>query len=343
MKKLLVVIMMLACFMSVLCGCAAENKTSDKKTHTVIDMSGHEVEVPETIDSYISLWVGTVTNTLMLDEGQHMVGCSKTAASYPLFDQACENSEEIILFTEDSTTLEGILETGAEVVFYRGKDNADLAEKLIQAGVAAIDVEFNTYEEMMSAIDLIADVFNTEYAHKKAALYKTYANEMIEKAKAIGGMVQDKKSILVIRDAEDLRAYGVNRFAGRWATLCGGDYALKEGDPDGYVNLTSEQLLEYNPDIIVFVIPGEAQKFVDDPKWASLTAVVEGNVYENPSAIGTWSNHGSECVLQFGWAMETLYPEYADFELVEEVRSFYADFYEMNLTDEEIYAIISVH
>lgn len=343
MKKWFVVILMVACFMSMISGCAANNTAVEKKTHTVTDMSGHTIEVPETVESYISLWVGTVTNTLMLDEGQHMVGCSKTAASYALFDQACRNSEEIILFTEDSTTLEGILETGAEVVFYRGKDNADLAEKLIQAGVAAIDVEFNTYEEMLSAIDLIADVFNTDYAHEKATSYRAYANEMIEKAQAIGDMVQDKKSILVIRDAENLRAYGVNRFAGRWATLCGGDYALKEGDPDGYVNLTSEQLFKYDPEIIVFVIPGEAQKFMDDPKWAALTAVAEGHVYENPSAIGTWSNHGSECVLQFGWAMETLYPEYADFELVEGVRQFYADFYGINLTDEEINTMICVH
>lgn len=333
--------LVLVCLVSILSGCTTANAPENNKTRTVVDMSGHSVEVPEKVNSYISLWVGSVTITLMLDHGENMVGCSETAASYPMFDRACKNTRDITYFTNDAITLEGILETGAEVVFYRGKDNADLAEKLIKAGVAAIDVEFNTYDEMMDAIDIMADVLNTNYARETASKYRTYANEMIEKAQTIGNTVQDKKSIIVIRDTSNLRAYGVNRFAGRWATLCGGDYALKEGDPNGYVNLTSEQLLEYDPEIIVFVIPGEAKKFIVDSKWSSLTAVKNGHVYENPSAIGTWSNHGSECVLQFGWAMEKLYPEQSDFDLVQEVKDFYNEFYAMNLTDSEIAAVIN--
>lgn len=333
--------LVLVCLVSILSGCTTANAPENNKTRTVVDMSGHSVEVPEKVNSYISLWVGSVTITLMLDHGENMVGCSETAASYPMFDRACKNTRDITYFTNDAITLEGILETGAEVVFYRGKDNADLAEKLIKAGVAAIDVEFNTYDEMMDAIDIMAEVLNTNYARETASKYRTYANEMIGKAQTIGNTVQDKKSIIVIRDTSNLRAYGVNRFAGRWATLCGGDYALKEGDPNGYVNLTSEQLLEYDPEIIVFVIPGEAKKFIADSKWSSLTAVKNGHVYENPSAIGTWSNHGSECVLQFGWAMEKLYPEQSDFDLVQEVKDFYNEFYAMDLTDSEIAAVIN--
>ncbi len=340
-RKWISLMLVVVCVVGILSGCATANAPETNKTRTVVDMSGHSVEVPEKVNSYISLWVGSVTITLMLDHGEKMVGCSETAASYPLFDRACQNPEDITYFTNDAITLEGILETGAEVVFYRGKDNADLAEKLIKAGVAAIDVEFNTYDEMMDAIDIMADVLNTDYACGTASRYRTYANEMIEKAQAVGNTVQDRKSIIVIRDTSNLRAYGVNRFAGRWATLCGGDYALKDGDPNGYVNLTSEQLLEYDPEIIVFVIPGEAKKFIEDAKWSSLTAVKNGHVYENPSAIGTWSNHGSECVLQFGWAIEKLYPECTDFDFVKEVRDFYKEFYAMELTDAEITSIIN--
>lgn len=340
-KKWISIIVALACIMGCLSACNTTSTPETGKTRTVVDMSGHSVEVPEKVNSYISLWVGSVTITMMLDHGEKMVGCSETAASYPMFARACKNAEDITYFTNDAITLEGILETGAEVVFYRGKDNADLAEQLIKAGVAAIDVEFNTYDEMMDAIDIMADVLNTDFARETASKYRTYANEMIEKAQTVGNTVQNKKSIIVIRDTSNLRAYGANRFAGRWATLCGGDYALTEGDPNGYVNLTSEQLLEYDPEIIVFVIPGEAKKFIEDAKWSSLTAVKSGHVYENPSAIGTWSNHGSECVLQFGWAMETLYPELSDFELIKEVIDFYKEFYGMELTDAEVTAIIN--
>lgn len=263
-KKWISMVLVAVCLAGILSGCTNANTPETRKTRTVVDMSGHSVEVPEKVDSYISLWVGSVTITMMFDHGTNMVGCSETAASYPMFDRACQNTKDITYFTNDAVTLEGILETGAEVVFYRGKDNADLAENLIKAGIAAVDVEFNTYDEMLDAIDIMADVLNTDHAREIASKYRTYANETIGKAQKIGDTVQDKKSVIVIRDTSNLRAYGVNRFAGRWATLCGGDYALKEGDPNGYVNLTSEQLMEYDPDFIIFVIPGEAKKFAED-------------------------------------------------------------------------------
>ena len=341
-KKWISMVLVAVCLAGILSSCTNANTPETRKTRTVVDMSGHSVEVPEKVDSYISLWVGSVTITMMFDHGTNMVGCSETAASYPMFDRACQNTKDITYFTNDAVTLEGILETGAEVVFYRGKDNADLAENLIKAGIAAVDVEFNTYDEMLDAIDIMADVFNTDHAREIASKYRTYANETIGKAQKIGDTVQDKKSVIVIRDTSNLRAYGVNRFAGRWATLCGGDYALKEGDPNGYVNLTSEQLMEYDPDFIIFVIPGEAKKFAEDPKWSSLTAVKDGHVYENPSVIGTWSNHGSECILQFGWAMDILYPGLTDLDIVKEAQYFYKEFYAMDLTEAEITALVNV-
>lgn len=343
MKKCVSFLLTVLCLLFVLAGCAAQptqSVASDTK-RTVVDMSGRTVEVPEEVNSYIALWVGTVDIVLMMDRGEHMVGCSQTAASYSMFDQACHNDGTITYFSSDAVTVEEILETGAQVVFYRGADDADLADKLIDAGVAAIDVEFNTYDEMFKAIEIMADVFNTDFAHEITERYLSYAKETIENAQAIGESVQDRKTVLVIRDTSDLRAYGVNRFAGRWVNLCGGEYALKEGDPDGYVNLTGEQLMECDPEFIVFVIPGEAKKFREDPRWASLTAVQKGHVYENPSCIGTWSNHGVECVLQFQWAIEKLYPELADFSISDEVRDFYATYYDLELTEEEVNGIIN--
>lgn len=340
LRKTTAIILAAICLLGVLSGCGASEAPQTVKTHTVVDVSGHSVEVPEKVDAYVSLWVGTVTVCMMLDEGEHMVGCSKTAASYPMFERAYSKAKELAYFTDDSVTTEGILETGASVVFYRGKDNADLAEELSKAGIAAIDVEFNTYDEMMTSVDIIADVLNTDYAREKSVAYKAYAKDAIERAQKTGNEAEEKASVIVIRDASDLKAYGVNRFAGKWATICGGDYALKDGDPDGYVNLTDEQLVEYDPDVIVFVIPGEAEKFTEDPKWSSLSAVKNGRVYENPSAIGTWSNHGAECVLQFGWATEKLYG-YTDTDLVQEVRDFYKEFFGIEFTDTEIDAMIN--
>ena len=228
-------------------------------------------------------------------------------------------------------------------MFYRGADHEALAEQLKKAGIAAIDVEFNDYKEMQDAIILMAAVFNSDYAKRLADEYCEYADAAIQYADEIAGSIPSdkKKTAIVIRDNSSLRAYGSQRFAGQWVTLCGGDYVLREGDPTGYVNLTKEQLLEYNPDYIFFIIPGEAEKFISDSWWSTMSAVQNNRVYENPYGLNTCSNHGTECVLQFGWAIEKLYPEYSEFDLQDVVKDFYINFYGMELTDEEIDLMIN--
>lgn len=333
-----VVAIVISCFIG--CGFNAGQKEDAAETHTVIDMAGRTIDIPNNVSRYVVLWVGAVDIAIMLDGGEHMVGCSDTAASYAYFEPACKNYSNLVFFNKDAITIEGLLETQADVVFYRGSDHAGLAEQLRKAGVAAVDVEFNDYDGLLKATSIMADVFGTDAAKEQCTSYCKYATETIEKASGIGASISDKKSILVIRDASSLRAYGANRFAGKWATLCGGRYSLSEGDPDGYVNLTKEQLLAYDPDILVFVIPGEAEKFISDSQWNALSAVRHNCVYENPSVIGTWSNHGAECVLQFWWATEVLYPDLADYDTGAIVREFYRDYYDLDLSDEEISSII---
>lgn len=342
MKKTVAVILVVAMLLAAFSGCSINPKedVNTAETHEVIDMAGRHVDIPNNVSRYVVLWVGAVDIAIMLDQGEHMVGCSDTAASYAYFKPTCKNYDNLVYFNKDAITVEGILDAKADVVFYRGADHAELAEQLTKAGIAAVDVEFNNYDDLFKATKIMADVFGTEYAQKQCSDYCNYAEESIATATKIGESVSEKKTILVIRDTSNLRAYGVNRFAGRWATLCGGDYSLKEGDPDGYVNLTKEQLLEYDPDIIVFVIPGEAEKFIQDPQWSALNAVRNNQVYENPSVIGTWSNHGTEFVLQFWWATGIMYPDLVNYDTSDTVKSFYHEFYGLELDNEEIARII---
>ena len=341
-KKYIAIICIITIAISVLSGCGnygSKGQVADK-THSVVDMSGRTVEVPDSISRYVVLWVGAVDFAIMFDHGEHMVGCSDTAASYTYFETACKNYDNLILFNKNAITVEGVLQTEADVVFYRGSDHSELAEQLSAAGISAIDVEFNDYEELIAAMQIMADVFGTEYAANQCANYRKYVEESIAEASKIASSVSEKRSALGIRDTSDLRAYGANRFAGRWVTLCGGKYALNEGDPDGYVNLTKEQLLSYDPDVLVFIIPGEAAKFKNDPQWSSLSAVSNNCVYENPSIIGTWSNHGAEFVLQFWWAIDILYPELVNYETCSIVKDFYRTFFDLTLDDKEILQVI---
>jgi iron complex transport system substrate-binding protein len=113
-------------------------------------------------------------------------------------------------------------------------------------------------------------------------------------------------------------------------------------DPYPNVILTSEQIIEYNPDYIFFVIPGESAKFCSDSAYRTLNAVANNHVYDDPCGLNSWSNAGTESILQFKWAISIFYPDLVDYDIIEETRDFYEQFYGYTPTEQEINDILNV-
>lgn len=118
--------------------------------------------------------------------------------------------------------------------------------------------------------------------------------------------------------------------------MCGGEYIMKNEDSYANINLTKEQLLEYNPDIVFFAMPNQAHNFLNQGTWKNMKAVKNNTVYNNPCGFNTWSNCGAESALQFKWAISIMYPELLNEEFGIIMKEFYQKFYEYSLSDDEM-------
>ena len=81
-----------------------------------------------------------------------------------------------------------------------------------------------------------------------------------------------------------------------------------------------------------------AKAILDDPTYASLTAVQNGAVYGTPNAPFSWVDRppGPNRIIGMRWLSGLIYPEYLDFDVDEEVKEFFQLFYHVELTDEQL-------
>lgn len=323
-------------------GCGNEGNMEKGETRVITDMRGMEVEVPEKIESYVVYWVGATDIAAMMDGFEGLTGYPETSAGFSFLNKMYPEIKNCRVLPKDDISAEEILSCGADVVFVRYSDQQELFDNLAEAGISVVDVEFDDYETMMDAVDVVASVFGTKDAYEKAEKFRTYTEKTIKEVTDITAMIkrEERPTILTIRDADTLRAYGPGRYAGRWVDYIGAVSCLDLDNPNGYVNLTEEQLLEYDPSYIVFALEKQKDIFCEKEISQQLSCVKNGTVYNSPVVLNSWSNQGAESVLMLKWGLYVMHEEECDFDMEQEMKDFYKKFYEYEFTDEEVEEIL---
>lgn len=335
--------LVLAAVLLVGCGqTAAQTENTPAQGRTVVDMQGTEVTVPEVIENYAVAWTGDFDIAAMLDGCEHISAYPDTSLQFEKVMEVYPQLADCIALPKENIAVEAILESGAQVVFLRQSDYPDLTRELRAANVPVVDLNFENYEELKQAVELFAEVLNTQEARDKAALYNAYVDDTIaqvqEFVKTHSG--DEEITVLNFRDAVDFTAYSKDRLVGSWAELCGITYAMDTGDNTSNVTLTQEQVLEYDPDYIFFTFPGNAEKLLANERMQSLTAVQQGHVYDAPAVINSFAVNGTEAVLQMKWAISLIWEGQTTFDLNADMRDFYRTFFDLELSEEETARIL---
>jgi len=107
--------------------------------------------------------------------------------------------------------------------------------------------------------------------------------------------------------------------------------------------INMEVFLGVDPDVILLDQGASAALLRADPRWAGLTAVQIGSVYQIPEAPYGWLANPPSVnrVLGIYWLGNLLYPALYDIDLAAEVKAFYRLFWHYELTDVEVDALLS--
>ena len=104
-----------------------------------------------------------------------------------------------------------------------------------------------------------------------------------------------------------------------------------------------EQILNWNPDVILFA-PGSIYATVgEDAAWQGVTAIQNGAYYEVPIGPYNWMGFPPSVQRLLGmlWMAKVLYPDAADYDLYTEAANYFQLFYHCDLTQEQYDALVA--
>lgn len=112
--------------------------------------------------------------------------------------------------------------------------------------------------------------------------------------------------------------------------------------PGGLANVSAEQVLQWNPEVIVTIDPGFFRAVRSDPLWSRLDAVRNGRIHLSPGLPFGWvdSPPSLNRLLGLRWLARALYPAAFPEDLRPAVRAFYARAYHQAPTDAQVEALL---
>lgn len=111
-------------------------------------------------------------------------------------------------------------------------------------------------------------------------------------------------------------------------------FTFVPGGP-GPSRMTAEEVIGWNPDVIVALSPSFAETVMTDPAWAQVTAVQNKRVFCSPTLPFGWvdSPPGLNRLIGLQWLRSVVYPFSVKDDLRQVTRDFYKLFYHVELTD----------
>ncbi len=329
-------------------GCQQGEIPAQEATATVAitDCIGRQVEIPAQVERVACLCPDAAYTIAMLGQGDKMVavvdGVKRDMILTDLYpaikDLPMPKSSGVI-------NIEELLGTRPDVVFVKRdiSDSKAETEKLEKVKIPFLVVDYNSMEEQQYAAEMIGQVMGES---DKAQRYKEYYQDCINRVQERIKDLEPQQRVRVYHSLnEATRTDVAGSLSGDWLDAAGAfnvstQEKLRLLEGKYYASL--EQILLWDPEVILVNEMGVDQYIMTNKQWAPLQAVKQQKVYKLPSGISRWGHPSSpETPLVILWTAKTLYPDrFTDLDMARECEDFYQEFFGMQLSDEVIRNIL---
>ena len=324
-----------------------EDENTAPETRVFTDSVGREVTVPAQIDQ-VAVSGPMAQIVLFALCPDKLVGISnawdESAAQYldteyynlPLLGQLYGGKGEL--------NLETLLESGAQVVIDVGEAKGSIVEDL-DALQEQTNIPFVHIDAALASMDetytLLGDLLGMPDEAKTLA---DYCRSTYDRALTIADSVEKANLLYVTGDA-GLNVIAQGAYHAEVIDLLSNNLAVVD-DPSskGTGNeVDMEQILNWNPDVILFAPDSIYDTVAGDAAWQGVTAIQNGAYYEVPMGPYNWMGFPPSVQRLLGmlWMAKVLYPEAADYDLYTEAAEYFKLFYHCDLTQEQYDALVA--
>ena len=329
------------------CGTQSSPQTDDT-TRVFTDSVGREVEVPAQIDK-VALSGPMAQIVLFALCPDKLVGVSNawSTEAEQYLDEKYFTMPEIgqLYGGKGELNPETLLQSGAQVVIDVGEPKGSIAEDLDalqeQTGIPFVHITATT-ETTGDAYRMLGDLLNMK---DEAETLAAYCEKVYDRTVSIAGSVE-KANVLYVTGDMGQNVIAAGSYHAEILNLLTNNLAVvDEPSSKGTGNEVSmEQILTWDPDVVIFAPESIYDTVADDAAWQSVTAIKNGAYYEVPFVPYNWMGFPPSVQRYLGmmWLSKVLYPDAtAEYDLFSDVQEYYKLFYHCDLTQAQYDALVA--
>lgn len=317
----------------------------------ITDMAGRQVEVPEHIQRIFAAQPYTHVLTYMVAPDLLIGHLSILRSADQRFLRAGTADLPMLGGSPGggpALNLEEVLARKPDIVLLKGNPRSDVlgnAERYSKLGVPVVFVDLDQIDHYPAAITFLGQLLGREAS----------AQAMAEHARAALSAVD--RAVSGIPEAQRVRVYYAESADGL-ATECNDSFhadAIRRAGAQlvhacqlkshmGMEKLSLEQIIAYNPDIIVSQDPQFAATVYDDPRWAGVKAIAEHQVWTVPRSPFNWIDRPPSImrILGIQWLAHRLYPQAYAIDMRAEILRFHQLFLGVTPSEADLDAWLAV-
>ncbi len=211
-------------------------------------------------------------------------------------------------------------------------------ERLAALGIPVIYLAWREPEDAKACITLLGQVFGKPEVAERYVRW--FDGTLARVREGLRGVAPEQRPRVLYLQPETMSQPRL--IAEWWIPAAGGISVSDNGRKTETRIFTLEQLLLWNPDLLILSSVEALKRVRSESAFATLKAVRSGQLHLAPVGAHTWSNRTAEQPLTVLWAAKTFHPQrFAALNLREEARSFYRDFFGHTLTEPQLAEILS--
>ncbi|MDR7666702.1 iron ABC transporter substrate-binding protein [Methanosarcina sp. Z-7115] len=338
------------------CGCADntnQQAVQNSSTMQITDMLGRQLTVPAEISSVVATSPPSTILLYMLAPEKVAGWNFKNNFTQPFMDENYSNLPVIGgWFGTETGNYETIINMHPDIVIEGYTTDGEIHEAIERRQesfgsipVVAINDSIIFVNESDSTIEYAGKLLNCgDQAKKLIDFRSSILNEINTTVKNIPE--DEKVHVYYAEGPKGLMTDPSGSQHSQVIDICGGinvaDCQLTPGN--GMTQVSIEQVMSWNPQVIITSNPQFYSTVSSDPLWASVDAVQDKRVYLAPQNPFCWIDRpqGPHLIIGTAWTAKMLYPDlFTDMDLSKLTREFYSEFFHYDLTDKELDTLLN--
>ncbi|MBW6408734.1 ABC transporter substrate-binding protein [Clostridium weizhouense] len=306
------------------------------KTITVEDQLGRKVEIKGEVNKIVSSYPITTSLLVALGLKDKLTGVEMKPKDRELYKRVAPEFFDLPqIGSAKSINVEECAKIKPDLVIIPTRIK-EVIPQFEQLNIPVIAVEPESLDSFLDCVKLVGKSTNTE---KRANEIVKYYEDNLEKVKKINENNNNKPKVYLSGSANVLRTCTSKMYQDYMIKASGGNNVTSSLEDGYWVDISAEQLLAYNPDIIYIVQYAKysVEDVLNDERLKDVNAVKNKKVFVIPSVIEPWDYPTPSSILGILWMTNNINPDkYSKDEFEKTAKDFYKKFFNLEVENKDI-------